>query len=585
MRINRIIRKHSTLITIVLLLLFAIQAISSSFSKSLTYDETTHLTYGYHFWKTKEYNHDIAHPPLIKKMAAFPLLFLNLNFPYDDEDCQKSYHWKCADEFLYQRNGNVDNLIFLSRLPFVLLGVLLGFFIFLWAKSLYGKKAALFSLLIYSFSPKFISHSTMVLTDLAVTCFIFINLYFLWQYTKNPSNKNIILTSITFALAQLSKFTAIYLVPIYIIMFIIKGLCEKQLKESIKKFFKLIIWALAITILLALIVYDFQFTTLQNATPSRYLTRGYNELNKIYPEGSLISNSIHSFVENIPLPFASYFSGLALQMFVSTAQEKESFLMGEIYTGGHWYYFVIEFLLKTPIPTLIFLLLTIILFKRVKNKDTLNELFLIVPLISFILVFLPNHINLGIRHILPIYPFIFVFIGKIINLKIRKQILFNIAIILLLVWYLVGTITIYPHYFAYFNEFVGGPDNGYNYLVDANLDLGQDLKGLKLYMDKNNIDKIKLSYFGSTNPSYYNIDYDYLPSPESEPWVPEEHSFRMEIPSNYTENCSKTTGLIAISATNLQNKNLINKTCFNWLKEYEPTDKIGYSIFIYNITK
>lgn len=35
-----------------------------------------------------------------------------------------------------------------------------------------------------------------------------------------------------------------------------------------------------------------------------------------------------------------------------------------------------------------------------------------------------------------------------------------------------------PHYLAYFNELVGDPENGYNVLVDINLDLGQVLKGL-----------------------------------------------------------------------------------------------------------
>ena len=33
-----------------------------------------------------------------------------------------------------------------------------------------------------------------------------------------------------------------------------------------------------------------------------------------------------------------------------------------------------------------------------------------------------------------------------------------------------------PHQLAYFNEIVGGPDRGYYYLSDSNLDWGQDLK-------------------------------------------------------------------------------------------------------------
>ena len=43
--------------------------------------------------------------------------------------------------------------------------------------------------------------------------------------------------------------------------------------------------------------------------------------------------------------------------------------------------------------------------------------------------------------------------------------------------------TVAPHYLAYFNELAGGPANGFKELVDSNLDWGQDLKNLKLWLD------------------------------------------------------------------------------------------------------
>ena len=41
----------------------------------------------------------------------------------------------------------------------------------------------------------------------------------------------------------------------------------------------------------------------------------------------------------------------------------------------------------------------------------------------------------------------------------------------LAIWYIGTSLYIHPHYLAYFNELAGGPDNGYKYLVDSNLDL------------------------------------------------------------------------------------------------------------------
>jgi len=40
----------------------------------------------------------------------------------------------------------------------------------------------------------------------------------------------------------------------------------------------------------------------------------------------------------------------------------------------------------------------------------------------------------------------------------------------LLVWYVISAATIFPHNLAYFNELAGGPEGGYNWLVDSNLD-------------------------------------------------------------------------------------------------------------------
>ena len=49
-----------------------------------------------------------------------------------------------------------------------------------------------------------------------------------------------------------------------------------------------------------------------------------------------------------------------------------------------------------------------------------------------------------------------------------------------------STLSVAPHYLAYFNEAFGGPANGYKFLADSsNLDWGQDLKGLKRFMEKN----------------------------------------------------------------------------------------------------
>ena len=143
-------------------------------------------------------------------------------------------------------------------------------------------------------------------------------------------------------------------------------------------------------------------------------------------------------------------------------------------------------------------------------------------------------------------------------------------VLVAITWYIGASTYIHPHYLAYFNEFVGGPGNGYKYLVDSNLDWGQDLKGLKAYMQSHGIPRIYLSYFGSDSPQRYGIAYDWLPSFVLNNPDPQKHEIVLK-------------GWVAISATNLQGVYFTDKNLFARLRERQPAAKIGYSIFIYNM--
>ena len=163
---------------------------------------------------------------------------------------------------------------------------------------------------------------------------------------------------------------------------------------------------------------------------------------------------------------------------------------------------------------------------------------------------------------MPVLPFVFVFVSSLINIEIKKKIWRNICIAvfaILCLWYLLSSLFIYPHYLAYFNEFAGGPDNGHKYLLDSNIDWGQDLKGLDKWLDENDIDdKITLGYFGHEDIDWRIDEFDRF-------------------------KCAATPGIVAISVNLLYDFQNINQGCTDWLDKYEPITKIGYSIFVYDI--
>jgi hypothetical protein len=106
--------------------------------------------------------------------------------------------------------------------------------------------------------------------------------------------------------------------------------------------------------------------------------------------------------------------------------------------------------------------------------------------------------------------------------------------------------------------------------VDSNLDWGQDLKGLKGYMDRKGIDALKLSYFGTAEPAYYGIRCERLPG-YPPPDAPEARVRRGD--------------LVAVSATNLQavylDQDRDAERLMRRLRRQRPIDSVGHSILIY----
>ena len=126
-----------------------------------------------------------------------------------------------------------------------------------------------------------------------------------------------------------------------------------------------------------------------------------------------------------------------------------------------------------------------------------------------------------------------------------------------------------------FNLLAGGPRNGYNILIDSNVDWGQDLLRLKRWMDENEVASVKLSYFGSADPQALGITYEPLPGDplHRDLWwlcrltVPIQS--RAYMPSAYTI-CRKC---------HCGQK----KTVYAWFRAREPDEWIGNSIAIYEV--
>lgn len=591
--------RKSISIALFALLMASFVAISvlAALQKSALYEENNTVSPGYYFFKTNDYRMGPVHPPLSYKLAALPLLAINPPFPYNSESCKKFVYYLCGIEFLYKTGNNGDMFIFLSRLVYIALGAVLGLFVFLWAKSIYGIRAGLFALALYAFNPVIIGWMGVVLNDAAVTAFIFINLFFFTRFIKKPSRLSLLLTGVTCGLAQASKITAMFLFPVYILFFvymykksavmpfsfagITRHFSRMQRLQQIIRFSLNFLLVVLVAYAVVFAVYGFQVSTIASAWHPNHVRVLNSEISSALPEGSLARNVAGFIVNKVPLPFVSYFDGISEWVYMSTHSTKTSFFMGEIYSGKRFLFHPLSFVVKTPIPLLLMLALAALVFAY-KRKLSADEAAILVFLAFFLFMFLfVINWNSGIQHMLPLYPFLILLAGRLFAAGSPR--LLRHAASILLAWYIVGTLMAFPNYVAYFNGFMPA-DNSYKYFAGTNNDVGQDLKPLAKYLDKSGIGHVYLSYSATTPPEYYGINYTYLPSPPFVPWVPDYAPLREDLPKNFSEDCTPKAGIVAVSILNLDNVYLINQTCFDWLSEYTPIKKIGHTIFVYNIT-
>ncbi len=566
--------KTTSIIAGLLLLIMLILAVSSIRNDSLTMDEVAHLPAGYSYLTQQDMRLNPEHPPLLKDIAALPLLFFSkdINFPSEIPAWQEDVNgqWDFGRYFLYQSGNPTTNMIFWSRIPMILILILLGFFVFKWARELFGNCAGLLALFFFSFSPTLIAHGRLVTTDVGAAAGIFIATYYFIKVLKFPTKKNIILAGVFFGLAELLKFSAILLLPFYLFLGLIWWLVKLG---KFRQTLKILVLVFAIGFLLIWPIYQYHTW---NYPPEKQVSDTQVYLRDT-PE--FIKKPILWAADKpILRAYSHYFTGLSM-VFHRVAGGNTTYFLGEVSNLGWRSYFPIVYLIKIPLA---FHILTLIALLSalwfIRKPSWLKSHFPVFAILTFITLYwavsIKGNLNIGVRHLLPVFPLTILLVsGAVTNLLKEPYLkLKYLVLMLLILWQAFSVISVYPHFLAYFNELVSGPGNGYKYVVDSNLDWGQDLKRLKNWVEDNKIDKVYLDYFGGGNPQYY-LGKNFAPwwgtrSPEEFP------------KGNY----------LAVSATLLQGGKgesipelSQSSGYYQWLDNYTPITTIGYSIFIYYI--
>jgi hypothetical protein len=526
---------------LLLLILFA-QASSTAARTSLTVDEGLHITSGYTILRTGDFRLIEEHPPLLKMIEALPLLLVadlpspttlrGWESPVPVTDSIRLVH--AAEDLIYPYHP-IDRLVFAARLPVALFAALLGAVVFRWATDLWGWKGGLMALFFLAFDPNIVAHASVATTDLGAACLVTLVLFLLARCVRHPTIPRFLWLGTALGLALGTKLSAAAVVPVVILIAIVALPRRKKAAAlgSVLGVAFLVLWA----------TYRFEVGSIPGVP--------------------------------FPVPMPSHIiplSRLRLHMELG----HSTFLLGENGMRGWWYYFPVAFVLKTPLPTLMMIAVASVAFIRgVRRTPSQEAVLWLFPLV-YGGISLHSSLNIGYRHLLPILPLLFVFIARLAvphshqcTLRITHY-ASRIAFCIFLAWLVLGTVLLFPHYLAYFNELAGGADGGWRYLADSNTDWGQAYKDLARFQRERNLGPVWLAAFTLYDPAMYGV--------ENKPLAP-----MVIAPPIFATPFDPPPGDYVISVTALDGIRLPYPEMYEWFRQHVPQARIGHVLFYYHV--
>ncbi|MGO4884063.1 MAG: ArnT family glycosyltransferase [Bryobacteraceae bacterium] len=524
-------------------------------------DEPLELAAGYSYLKTGDFRLNPEHPPLAKMLAALPLLLFHPVLPVDHP------FWTSADEggfgilFFGRNEDRLDGMLFAARLVSIFLTVCLGLAMALWARKMFGYGAALLALALYCFDPAIIAHGHYVKNDVPVTLFCFVACIAWCAFLNRPGVAPLALAGVTVGIAIATKFSALFLVPVFVILYAIawwqrrKGLSLVHGAASVLAVVVLAAGVICLTYAIPAWIHGVELRGVNPAVCRDFLDRDPGR-----SMARLVARGIpraHPFLDGL-LIFVDH-----------NTVGHQSYLLGMRGTRGWWYYFPVAFAVKTPAATLMLMALAGLLLIRALPRARLRSaglawFALAVPIAVFGGFSMASHLNIGIRHLLPIWPFAFILAAAAVTRwRFRYR---AAAIAVLLAGLALESLLVYPHDLPFFNIFAGGPSNGPAILADSNTDWGQDAKNMARWFHAHPARNICLDYFGTADIGRPGLRGPPLPAT----WE--------------TERRASLDCMAAIS-TNVLYDPVGDPRQHAWVRELHPVARIGWAIYIYDMRR
>lgn len=389
----------------------------------------------------------------------------------------------------------------------VVITILLGLFIFLYARQLFGARAAVLAVALYSLEPNILAHGR-VIKDIYVALAYLLFFAALHLYWSTPRLRNALLLGLAAGLAPAMKFSMVIVAPIFLLSAcVLVAIAPRRGQVRLRLLAQLVV-AAAVALIIVNLSYLFQHEAVTGAD-AEWLRRN----------GATLAFPVLALVRVLAPLLPPYFLFGFLVTLARDAGDHHLFLYGTYSTTGWWYYFPAAFALKTTLPFLLLTVISVAWAVRETIRGKLVFLMLLTPVLIYTLLAMLTSINIGIRHFLAVFPFLFIMGGALLDhlLGKRRRRITPAILAGLFAWMAFAAIRAYPNYIPYMNELAAGRPH-WQYLSDSNIEWGDDAGALAQYLQKRGDRSVRAAFLGgSVVLPLYGVEYVDLLAPPGTP--------------------------------------------------------------------
>ncbi|MGW3996507.1 ArnT family glycosyltransferase [Amycolatopsis sp. NPDC004772] len=461
----------------------AIAMVTTAVEQTPTIDEPVYVGAAVFSLEHDSLRYNPEHPPLGKLVIATGLAFADVHVDAGFAGDQT----RLGRYVLYESGHDAGRLLLLARLPVIVLTLLFGLVVFLFARDLAGPPGGVVALALYALSPDLIAHGSLATLDVPVAGFLVTSAWLLWRARKRPW-RHLSLAGLALGAAVATKMSALAAVPVALLLAALSAWYAYGPQRTVRRLGAGVVAAFGVGLIAIAVVWV------------SYLVVD-PQLRWTPPPGLPAVEGLRSLADLLPLP-RPYLDGMRVQ-FGFEDQVWTTFLFGSVHVGALWYYLPAALLVKTPLGALALWTAGAVAMVAVPRLRPAAP-YVLLPAAVLLAAAMTGSRDLGVRYALFMPMFLAVAAAGVVTVRRRWA---PVAVAALVAFTAISSLRTFPYYLPYANEAFGGPARTHRQLHDSNVDWGQDLGRLAERLKQRYPgERVWLVYKGSGVPSSYGIE-------------------------------------------------------------------------------